>query len=121
MLICVGLRDVEFIVACDVKNPLCGQQGASAVYAPQKGVSLQDVARLDKALTRYADVMSGLTGKDVRNFPGAGAAGGLGAGLLWFRNARMQSGIDFILESVQFAEKIKKADLIITGEGCTDR
>lgn len=115
------LRDVEIIVACDVKNPLCGQQGASAVYAPQKGASLQDVARLDNALTRYADVMSALTGKDIRNFPGAGAAGGLGAGLLWFTNARMQSGIDFILESVQFAEKIKNADLIITGEGCTDR
>lgn len=115
------IEQVEVVVACDVANPLCGENGASAVYGPQKGATTDDVRNLDCALGHYADIMTRVTGKDFRNSDGAGAAGGLGAGLLWFTGARMKRGISLVMETLNFAEKIKEADLVITGEGRTDK
>ncbi len=107
-------------VACDVDNPLCGTRGASAVYGPQKGASAQTVAELDHALARYAGIARSATGKDVAELPGAGAAGGLGAGLLFFTRAEFRPGIEIVLEAADFAKIVRQADLVITGEGCTD-
>ncbi|MCK5734967.1 MAG: glycerate kinase, partial [Spirochaetaceae bacterium] len=114
------LRNANIHVACDVDNPLLGDQGASAVYGPQKGADTAAVKELDSALTRFADVVEEWKGKPMRDIPGAGAAGGLGFGLVAFCNAEMKSGIDTILDLVDFENKITDADLIITGEGQID-
>src|SRR5947208_332438 len=108
-------------VACDVRNPLLGPEGASAIYGPQKGASPEVVRELDAALARYADVVEAFIGRPIRDVPGAGAAGGLGAGLLAFLDARLVSGADLVLRAVGFAERIRDADLVITGEGRIDR
>jgi glycerate kinase len=108
-------------VACDVDNPLCGPEGASAVFGPQKGATPEMVDKLDAALHRYAAVVKTDLGVDVTDIPGAGAAGGLGAGLAAFLGARLRSGIDIVLDATGFDEAIKDADLIITGEGRIDR
>ncbi len=107
-------------VACDVTNPLCGSDGASAVYGPQKGATSQMVAELDAALANYARVIERDLGKEIIDLPGAGAAGGLGAGLSAFLNAQLRSGIDIVLDSARFDEHIQDASLIITGEGRID-
>lgn len=107
-------------VACDVTNPLLGQRGASAVYGPQKGATPEMVNELDAALTRFADVVEGSIGRPVRDVPGAGAAGGLGAGLLAFLDARLRSGAEIVLEAARFSERVRAADLVITGEGRVD-
>lgn len=114
------IKQAEIIVACDVENPLCGKNGASSIYGPQKGATPNDVIELDLALGNYADIMTKVTGRDVRDIHGAGAAGGLGAGLLWFTDATMQRGISLVLDTLDFAERVKSADLVIVGEGCTD-
>ncbi len=111
----------EILVACDVDTPLCGSRGASAVFGPQKGASPDDVKLLDSALEHYAKICSASTGKDVAIFPGAGAAGGLGAGLLFFTPARLVPGVELVLETTDFANRVAMADLVITGEGQTDR
>src|SRR5213594_1606129 len=108
-------------VACDVRNPLLGPEGASAIYGPQKGATPEVVRELDAALARYADVVEGFVGRPIRDVPGAGAAGGLGAGLLAFLDARLVSGADLVLRAVRFAERLRGADLVITGEGRVDR
>lgn len=115
------LASTKILVACDVDNPLCGPCGASAVYGPQKGATLEMVTELDQALNHYAQLAKSATGREVAEIPGAGAAGGLGAGLLFFTPAELRPGIQIILEAAGFEEKIKEADLIITGEGRTDR
>ena len=107
-------------IASDVVNPLCGPQGAAAIYGPQKGASPREVELLDAALARYADVIVRCTGQDVRNRPGAGAAGGLGAGLMAFCGAVPGSGIDAMLDAVGFDRLLSGADLVITGEGRID-
>jgi glycerate 2-kinase len=107
-------------VACDVDNPLTGPRGASAVYGPQKGASPEMVAELDAALLRYAEVARETTGRDVASQPGAGAAGGLGAGLLFFTPARLRPGVEIVLETTHFDEIVRGADLVLTGEGRTD-
>ncbi len=112
---------VRIDVACDVRNPLLGPQGASAVYGPQKGASPEVVHELDAALGRYADVVERFVGRPIRDVPGAGAAGGLGAGLLAFLDARLVSGAELVLGAVGFAKRIVGADLVITGEGRIDR
>ncbi len=109
-----------FEVACDVTNPLCGPEGASAIYGPQKGATPQMVAELDAALANYARVIKRDLGKQIIDLPGAGAAGGLGAGLSAFLNAQLRSGIDIVLDSARFDEHIQDAALIITGEGRID-
>ncbi|MHB9038685.1 MAG: glycerate kinase family protein, partial [Armatimonadota bacterium] len=111
---------VKVEVACDVSNPLCGSEGASAVFGPQKGATPEMVRLLDHALANYARVIAKDIGREVGDVPGAGAAGGFGAGLAAFLNAELRSGIDMVLDAVHFSEKIIGADLIITGEGKID-
>lgn len=115
------LADVEIRVACDVDNPLCGPRGAAAVFGPQKGASPAQVEQLDAALGVFAKVAAQATGKTaVAETPGAGAAGGLGAGLLYFTGATLMPGVSLVLEAVNFDERVRKADLVFTGEGRTD-
>jgi glycerate kinase len=114
------LAETELLVACDVDNPLCGPRGASAVYGPQKGATPETVAELDAALGAFAGVAARATGRDVALVPGAGAAGGLGAGLLFFTPARLRPGVAIVLEAMGFEALAQGADLVITGEGRTD-
>jgi glycerate kinase len=114
------LAGTEILVACDVDNPLTGPRGASAVFGPQKGATAAVVAELDAALERYARVATQATGRDVARHPGAGAAGGLGAGLLFFTPARLVPGIDLVLDSTRFDDQVRGASLVIVGEGRTD-
>lgn len=114
------LSECEVSVACDVDNPLTGERGASAVYGPQKGATPEVVKRLDAALRNYEAVLRLRLGKDVGSVPGAGAAGGLGAGLLAFCGAVMSSGIELVLQECAVEEAIRGADLVITGEGMMD-
>lgn len=107
-------------VACDVRNPLLGAEGASAVFGPQKGATPEMVRELDDALARYADVVEKLVGRNVRDVPGAGAAGGLGAGLVAFLDARLISGAQLVLDAVGFDRQLAGASLVITGEGRID-
>ena len=115
------IAGAEIIAATDVTNPLCGPTGASAVYGPQKGASEELVAELDAALLNFAQVVKRDIGRDVLGIPGAGAAGGLGAGLIAFAGARIQSGIDLVCQVLDFDTHLAGADLVITGEGRADR
>lgn len=115
-----ALKDVKIKVACDVKNPLFGKDGAAYVYGPQKGASSADVKQLDEGLRNFAKVIDQKFGIDVQNIPGAGAAGGMGAGAVVFLNASLTSGIDLIMEMADFEQALANADWIITGEGQLD-
>lgn len=106
--------------ACDVTNPLCGPDGAAAVYGPQKGATPDMVAVLDANLGHLAEVLLRDTGGDIGSIPGSGAAGGLGAGLVAFIGAGLQSGIDLVLDAIRFDEHLSGADLVMTGEGRID-
>ncbi|MBP2665973.1 MAG: glycerate kinase [Firmicutes bacterium] len=114
------LQETEITVACDVDNPLCGARGASAVFGPQKGATPEVVRELDAALMHFAQCAVSATGRDVAKLPGAGAAGGLGAGLMFFTPAKLKPGVEIVLEAVNFAEVVKEAVFVITGEGRTD-
>src|SRR5579883_1608213 len=114
------LQRCSFEVASDVTNPLCGPTGASAVYGPQKGATPAMVAELDAALAHYAQIHARDLGQTVQNIPGAGAAGGLGAGLLAFLHARMRPGAQIVLEATRLEERLREADLAITAEGRLD-
>jgi glycerate kinase len=114
------LRDVEVVVASDVDNPLAGPHGAAHIYAAQKGASPGDVAVLDAGLVRLAEVLRRDLGLDVARVPGAGAAGGVGAGALAFLGARLTPGIDLLLDLVGFDDTLAGADLVVTGEGSID-
>jgi glycerate kinase len=114
------LAQTEILVACDVDNPLTGPRGASAVYGPQKGATPEMVQELDRALGVLAQVATRTTGREVAEQPGAGAAGGLGAGLLWFSPAQLRPGVEIVLAATGFEAKVADADLVITGEGRTD-
>lgn len=116
----LALGDTGVVIASDVTNPLLGPNGASAVYGPQKGASAEVVAALDTALANYAGVIKRDLGKEVALLPGAGAAGGMGAGLMAFLGAHMQSGIDLVLETAGFDQAITGADWVWTGEGRID-
>ena len=113
-------RSVEVRVACDVTNPLIGAQGASAVYGPQKGADPATVRRLDAALARFAEVVERDLGKRVADIPGAGAAGGSGAGLIAFLDAGLVRGAPLVVQAAGFDAAIQGADLVITGEGQAD-
>jgi glycerate kinase len=114
------LVDVHFEVACDVDNPLCGRKGASAVFGPQKGATPGMAEQLDSNLGHYANQLKLLSGKDVRDIEGAGAAGGMGAALLAFLSTRFRPGIEIVMETVGLQEKVAGASLVITGEGRID-
>ncbi|OJW23518.1 MAG: glycerate kinase [Planctomycetales bacterium 71-10] len=115
-----ALRGVQVSVACDVTNPLCGPTGASAVYGPQKGATPEMVGRLDRALRRLADVVARDLHAEIADVPGAGAAGGLGGGLMAFAGGRLKPGIDLVIHAVKLRDKLDGADLCITGEGSLD-
>jgi glycerate kinase len=114
------LQDAEVRVACDVDNPLYGERGAAHVYGPQKGASPEDVEVLDENLRHFADVVQRDLGLDVRDIPGAGAAGGLGAGLVAFCGATLEPGIEIVIDAVDLPAAMRGADLCVTGEGAID-
>lgn len=107
-------------VLCDVKNPLCGNDGAAKVFGPQKGASPQMVEDLEKGMLNIADIIKKTTGQDIKNVPGTGAAGGLSAGAMVFMNAKLVSGVETIIKEIQLEKEMADADWIITGEGCFD-
>lgn len=109
------------VVACDVNNPLCGPRGASAIFGPQKGASFEDIQELDAALENYAEVIARDLHADVAEIPGAGASGGLGAGLMGFFDARLRLGADIVMDAVNIDEHLRGAELVIVGEGQFDR
>ena len=111
----------RFIVACDVRNPFCGSEGAAYVFARQKGADDEMIAQLDKGMRLFAEVIQRETGKNIVHEPGSGAAGGMGGGLMAFLNAELWPGADWLLSLCRFEERISNAELIITGEGRIDR
>ena len=111
----------KIIAAVDVKNPLLGENGATRVFGPQKGASKGDLDKLDRALRKLADIVAREFGFDYRNQAGAGAAGGLGLGLVSFCGATIRPGFEVVAEAVGLESKMKEADLVITGEGSLDR
>jgi len=115
------LDQATIYAASDVTNPLCGPQGAAAIYGPQKGATPEMVQTLDRALARLAEVIERDLKLEVRNLAGAGAAGGLGAGLVAFCGAELRSGPNLVLELLRFEEYLEAADLVFTGEGKLDR
>ncbi len=114
------VREVRIDAVCDVDNPLCGPKGAACVYGPQKGATPDQIKMLDAGLANLADVIERDLGVAVRDLPGAGAAGGLGAGLHAFLGAELKRGIDLVLDLVGLDEKLTDADLVVTGEGQID-
>jgi glycerate kinase len=114
------LLKTDILLACDVDSPLLGPAGASAVFGPQKGASPAMVAELDAALARYADVVEKEAGRRVRDVPGAGAAGGLGAAFLLLAGARLRPGADIVFEVSGLEADLAGVDLVLTGEGQTD-
>src|SRR6266571_2406182 len=115
-----GWREIEVLVACDVTNPLLGPQGASHVYGPQKGADDAMVELLDRALAQFAMVVERDLGKQVADVPGAGAAGGTGAGLIAFLGAKLVRGAPLVVQAAGLDQALKGADLVITGEGRID-
>lgn len=114
------LKNIKVEVACDVTNPLCGLKGASNVFGHQKGADPQMIEILDENLRHYADIIKEQFGKEVIDVPGAGAAGGLGAGLMAFLNGTLKNGIEMVVKYSELEEKIKSADMVWTGEGSID-
>jgi glycerate kinase len=114
------LRHLDIVGVTDVDNPLCGPAGASVVFGPQKGASTEDVVLLDRALGHVAAIASRDLGVDLSNEPGAGAAGGLGFGLMAFCGARLRPGVEVVMDAVGFGRHLEGADLVITGEGSFD-
>ena len=114
------MNGIEVVVACDVDNPLTGPHGAAAVYGPQKGADSFQVAQLEAALAHWADVVAEATGTDQRQVPGAGAAGGVGFAALALLDARLQPGIELVLDMTRFQDRLAQADLVVTGEGMID-
>ncbi|MDR0381030.1 MAG: glycerate kinase [Oscillospiraceae bacterium] len=115
-----SLRDVETIAMCDIDNPLCGPDGAAHVFGPQKGADPATVALLDSGLAHMAAVVKRDLGADILDLPGAGAAGGMGGGMAAFLNARLQMGIETILDTVSFDSLLSGADIVFSGEGRID-
>lgn len=114
------LDECNFKIACDVNNPLYGENGAAYIYGPQKGATKEIVKELDKGLKNFAEVVKKDLGKDIAHIEGAGAAGGLGFGFLGFLNSKLESGIKIILDEIKLEEVVKDADIVITGEGRLD-
>ena len=114
------IAETEIEVACDVDNPLYGKNGAAYIYGPQKGASKKQVKKLDNGLRHIAEIIKDDLGKEVNEIPGAGAAGGLGAGLSAFLDAKLRPGIKIVMEASKIEEKMKYVDLVVTGEGKID-
>jgi len=116
-----GPLQIRIAAACDVKNPLLGENGATRTFGPQKGATPDELEILERALMRLADTVTRELGCDFRNNPGAGAAGGLGFGLMSFCSGELRPGFDIVADAVELEEKIRSADVVITGEGKLDR
>lgn len=116
----VRLKNVQIDVACDVDNPLCGEKGASAIFAPQKGADEKTVIELDAALQNFAQIVASQLQKDIANHAGAGAAGGMGAGIQLLPCVQLKSGVSIMIEATQLANFAQQADWVITGEGRMD-
>ena len=114
------ILNVDIEVACDVKNPLTGENGASFVFGAQKGGNKETLEELDSNLKHYAEVVKRDMGKEIDKVEGAGAAGGLGAALIGFCNGKLESGIDLVIKYSNLEEKVKDADFVFTGEGSID-
>ena len=114
------VNECEFLVACDVNNPLTGPTGASAIYGPQKGATPEMIRELDAALSHFADVVVRDIGVEVSDVAGAGAAGGLGGGLIAFVGGQLRAGVDIVLDTVGLDDYLTDCDLVITGEGSMD-
>lgn len=114
------LKQVNIEVACDVNNPLCGEQGASAIFGPQKGATSAMIKQLDFALQHFAQIVQQDCQLDILTPKGSGAAGGMGGGLLLLPQVKLKAGVDIVINAVNLIEKIKQADLVITGEGRMD-
>lgn len=114
------LKNCSFCIACDVKNPLCGENGCSAVFAPQKGGTPQMIAEMDEWLERYAQAVKYVFPKADPDMPGAGAAGGLGFAFMSFTNAVLRPGVKIVLKDTGIEQEIQEADLVVTGEGKLD-
>ncbi len=114
------LKEINIIAACDVKSPLTGPMGATHVFAKQKGASDKDIEVLESAMKNYSQVAKSILGIDIDNVPGCGAAGGLGAAIIGFLNAKIQSGFDIVANYSNIEQSIKEADIIFVGEGCLD-
>ena len=114
------LKDCKITAMCDIDNPLCGKKGASYIFGPQKGANSEMVFELDKNLKHLSNIILKSLRKDVCNMPGAGAAGGMGAGIVAFLNGNLKSGIDTVLDFIEFEKLSKNADIIFTGEGKID-
>ena len=114
------LSNTKVLIASDVSNPLCGPKGASRIYGSQKGATPKIIEELDESLAHFAEIVKRDLNKDIKDIPGAGAAGGLGASLMAFLNAELKPGIEIIIEIVKLEQSIKDADLVITGEGKID-
>lgn len=115
------LRDVSVVLATDVRNPLLGDHGAAAIFGPQKGATIDQVASLDEALAHYAHLVTAATGIDARDLPGAGSAGGVGFAALGVLGATMRPGVEIVLAWSRFESLLEGADLVVTGEGSLDR
>lgn len=114
------LKECQFRIACDVKNPLCGENGCSAVFGPQKGLKEPYIKKMDQWLASYADIAGRVFHKVNKDYPGSGAAGGLGFAFKTFLNAELVPGFDLVMDVTGLEEDIKTADVIVTGEGCLD-
>lgn len=114
------INQCNIVVACDVDNTLCGEKGASYIFGSQKGADENMIITLDRNLSHYAEIVERYLGVAIKDYPGAGAAGGLGGGLLAFLHAKLQPGINIVIERTELEEKLKDADLVITGEGMID-
>ncbi len=114
------IKNLSIQIACDVTNPLLGSEGATYIYGPQKGATSEILPILEKGMENYANVVAKCSGKDLRNISGAGAAGGLGYALASFLDAKLQKGAEIVLSCAGYEEKLKNADLVITGEGRID-
>ena len=114
------LKSTEIVIASDVNNPLCGENGASHVFAPQKGATSEMVEVLDQNISHFADLVAQHIGQDFQDIAGAGAAGGLGFGLMAFAGAKIRSGVEIVIEETGLSEKIDQADYVFTGEGGID-
>lgn len=114
------LSECQFNIACDVINPLCGKNGASYIFGPQKGANFEMVVELDNWLDHFSKIVKNKYPDSDPNYPGAGAAGGLGFAFLTFTNAKLESGIKLVLEAIDLASELQDANLVITGEGCLD-
>lgn len=114
------LKECSFKIACDVKNPLCGELGCSNIYGPQKGATKENIPLMDSYISHFADVTKGFNSDADKDYPGTGAAGGLGFAFKYFLNGELKKGAEIVTESIKIEEDIKDSDLVITGEGRLD-